>query len=356
MKKYFTELKEKINLILKKKKLINKKTAFSISNTAKFKNVPFYLTPLRETKNFHYFGITLFNDVIAKKICKIVDGKFNTIFVDTEKKSLNSKKKNHLTNIERTVKENIKKSYLKFYKANDLTVDAAENFLELQFKNQIRNLGGKKILIIGAGNIGFKLALRLVERGTNVEIYRRNKIKLKKICDLINFIKPAGNVSKVKPFNILKNRINTFEVIICCAKGTNVIKFKNLDKLKKNVILLDIGKGMFEKNTLNNLIKNNFKVYRLDVSSSLDMEVENSEIFKLIEKREYNTRKVDKFTLVSNGLLGQKSDIIVDNVQNPKIIFGLCDGKGDFINLSRKRKKSILRTLSKVLKQKIDYI
>ena len=42
---------------------------------------------------------------------------------------------------------------------------------------------------------------------------------------------------------------------------------------------------MFDKNTLNALIKNNFKVFRLDVSTSLDMEVENSEIFKILEKK-----------------------------------------------------------------------
>ena len=62
-----------------------------------------------------------------------MDGKFDTIFVDAEK-NLIIQKRNYLINIERSVKENIKKSYLKFYKANDITVDAAENFLEHQYK------------------------------------------------------------------------------------------------------------------------------------------------------------------------------------------------------------------------------
>ncbi len=354
MKIYLKELENKIDLIFKKKKLIKKKTAFFISNTAKLKNIPFYLTPLRETKNFYYFGVTLFNDNVAKRICKVIDGRFDTIFVDTEKKSLNLKKENYLTNLERTAKENIKKSYLKFYKANDLTVNAAENFLQTQFKNEIRNLGGKRILIIGAGNIGFKLALRLVERGANLEIYRRNQAKLKKICDLINFIKPAGNKSRIKPFNILKNKINNFEVIICCAKGTNIIKLKNIGKLKKDVIFLDVGKGMFEKNALNNLIKNNYKVYRLDVSTSLDMEVENSEIFKSIERKKYNTRKINGFTLINNGLLGRKSDIIVDDIRNPKIIYGICDGEGDFINLTKKN--FIKKKIIKAFKHKVKFV
>ena len=67
--------------------------AFFISNTAKVKDVSFYFTPIRETKNFYYFGIILFNDFLTKKICKIIDGKFDSIFVDAEKKSYSTKKK-----------------------------------------------------------------------------------------------------------------------------------------------------------------------------------------------------------------------------------------------------------------------
>ena len=93
MKKYYGELRKKIEIVKKKNKFKKKKLAFFISNTAKFKKVPFYFTPIRETKIFYYFGITLFNDLFVKNICKIIDGKFNTIFVDTEKKSLNLKKK-----------------------------------------------------------------------------------------------------------------------------------------------------------------------------------------------------------------------------------------------------------------------
>ena len=237
-----------------------------------------------------------------------------------------------------------------------MTVDAAENFLELQFKKEIRNLGGKKILIIGVGNIGFKLSLRLVERGANVEIYRRDSKKLNKICELINFIKPAGNISRVRPFKFSIKKLKYFDIIICCAKGTNILRLKKVSDLNKKVILLDVGKGMFDINTLNNLIKNNIKVFRLDVSPSLDMEVENSEIYKKIEKKKYNTLKVRNYTLVSSGLLGQKNDIIVDDVNNPKMIFGICDGKGDFVNSTKQKKNNITKTLYKVLKKKINFI
>ena len=195
----------------------------------------------------------------------------------------------------------------------------------------------------------------MIEKGANVEVYRRDKKKLRQICELINFIKPAGNKSKVKPFFSNKKKFKKFDVIICCAKGTNIIKIKKITKINKNVILLDIGKGMFDQNTLDELSKNNLIVYRLDVSSSLDMTVENSEIFKLLEKKKYNKVNTGSYKLVSNGLLGQKNDIIVDDAKNPKIIFGVCDGKGDFINISKKKKTSITNDLCKLTKKIISF-
>ncbi len=356
MKNLYNELENKIKIINKKKKLNNKKTAFFISNTAKFKDVPFYFSPMRETENFYYFGIVTFSQRVAKKICKIIDGRFDIIFVDTEKKSIASKKYGlgSRVNIEGTVKVNIKKTYLRFYKANDITVDAAENFLEHQFKNAKSNFGGKQILIIGVGNIGFKLSLRLVERSANVQIYRRDSRKLKKISELINFIKPKGNYSKVKRFKFSSKGLNFFDAIICCAKGTNIINLKNIKNLKKNIILLDVGKGMFEKNALKKLIDDNIKIFRLDVSASLDMIVENSEIYKKMDKKKYEIRALNNHMLVSNGLLGQKNNIIVDDVKNPENFFGICDGKGDFINLKDKEKKMIEKSLSKSLNKKIN--
>ena len=42
------------------------------------------------------------------------------------------------------------------------------------------------------------------------------------------------------------------------------------------------------------------------------------------------------------GFLGGYGDIILDNIQKPKKIFGVCDGRGDFLrNLSEKQKNKI---------------
>ena len=351
----FLELKNIIINLKKIAKIRKKKTALFISNTKKNQNTNFYFAPIRETKRYVYFGIVLFDGSVAKKIATIIDGKFDIIFVDTEKKSyLNIS--NKIINVERTIKQNIKKTYLRFYKANDLTVNAAEDFLGIFFKDEVRNLAGKKILIIGIGNIGFKLSLRLIERGCGVKLYKRDKKKTLNLCRTINNIKPNGTLSKATPIKNLENDLAKFDVIFCAADKGNVLQISRKTKLKKNVLLIDIGKGMFDINTLKILRIRNIHIHRLDVAPSLNMLVESTSTFKEFEKNKtYQIRKIKGYTFVSPGLLGQKNELIIDNPNNPKIIYGICDGHGDFIRLSSKQKLIIVEKISKAIKKKLYF-
>lgn len=348
------ELNSKLKQLDKLNKF-NKKKAFFISNTSKnFKN-KFYFTPIRETKKFIYFGCVLSGEKIAEQISRYIDGKIKHILVDTEKKSI-TKKKNSLINIERTVRENIKLSKIYYYRANDLTVDAAENFLKSYFHEDIRNIGGKNILVIGAGNIGFKLALKLVEAGSNVFLYSRNKKKLIKLIDVINVVKPNGTRSMCRYCDIFKEDLTKFEVIIGCANTTSVIKKASYKFINKNSLILDIGKGLFSDSVLKKLNKKKIIVYRLDVSSSYNTLLESIDATNNLSNKKYKIEYIEGFTLISSGILGKKNDIVVDNPKKPKRIFGICDGYGDFKNLDYKKKKIIEKKFMKIFNKKLEFI
>ena len=97
-------------------------------------------------------GIIVYSETYAKKAAKYLDGKVDYILVDAEKRF--HLKNGDPSNIERRVKEVLKNS-MWVYKGNDLTVDAVDIFDQL-FK-KLRGIGGKKILIIGAGILVLKL-------------------------------------------------------------------------------------------------------------------------------------------------------------------------------------------------------
>ena len=150
----------------------SKKTVFLIGNTAKIENSEFYLTPIRNYDQVVLSGAIVYSEEMARKIARKIDGIIDYVFVDAEKKISNKySMSGEPGNIERSVKEIIKKSVLISYKSNDLTVDATDAFISEYFSKDIVGIGGKKIAIIGVGNIGSKLAQKLVERGANVILY-----------------------------------------------------------------------------------------------------------------------------------------------------------------------------------------
>ena len=335
----------KINEVLKSLKnyagLRKKKSCFLVGTTKKKSFRNFYLTPLRESQKTVYAGAIIYDNETAEKIAKKIDGKVDYVFIDIEKKITN--KKDLFTNIERVVKSEIQKSIIKNYKPNDITVNSIENFIQDYYGKDNRGVGGKRILILGAGNIGTKIGIRLLESGSHTFLFRRDKKKLQKINQVLNIVKPEYTKSKSNVINSDQLKFEYYDVIIGCSD--NIIKFKKIRKILKNPLIIDVGKGVFSRYDLNQLKKWNISVFRLDIenslSSFLDTSVDTENFF---ETRFFNIKK--KLKLVKKGILGNNGDIIVDDVIKPKRIIGVCGSDGLLKNISLKKiellKKQIL--------------
>lgn len=336
----------------KKKKLL---TGFVISNTSKKFNGEYFTTPIRETKNILFSGVIIYSEKKLSKIIKKIDGKVDYIIVDAEKKIPGALSKDGVTaNIERTSKELIKKSKILIFKANDLTLDAIDTFISQITVKDIRGLGNKKITILGAGNLGSKLALRMVERGANVIVVRRNIKKMKIIVNALNLIKPKYTKSKIKGCSNKYEASKKSDILICTNTGEKIVDTKIISNLKSNSIVLDAGKGTIGNQALKIAIKKNIKIFRVDVSAAfhglMSMLLETE---KILENR-LGRRIIKDISFVSGGLLAQKNEVVVDNINNPTFFYGIGDGNGDFlrnINFKKKNYKRI-KKLIKILKLK----
>ena len=338
----FKELKETLKIFKKTKKI----TCLFIGNTVKKENLDFYITDVRENDKFIFVCAIIFSDNIARNIAKFVDGKVDIILIDTEKKTY-SNKRNKIVNIERTTKEIIKKSKIFTYKGNDLTVDAADTFLSNYYLKDIRGVGGKKILIIGSGNIGFKLALKLVENGGNVFLYRRNTKILKNIVSSINFIKPKGTKSIAYKLKTLSYNLSNYDIIIGTTNGKAVLSKKHVSSFKKKVLILDIGKGIFEEKALQQAIVNQYNLFRLDITPAYYAFLENiNSTFEQNNLGSIKTKKIGSLNLALKGILTLKDTIIVDQLNNATKIYGISDGFGSFKKKNDKDMKEIYKKLN----------
>jgi hypothetical protein len=325
------KIKEVLNKVRSIAFLEKKTTVFLIGNTVKVEDVEFYLSPIRNYKQFVVAGAIVFSENAAKEIAKTIDGLVNYVFVDSEKKILDRHSISTTPgNIERVIRKTIVNSVLLSYKANDLTVDAADSFIVEYFLHDIANIGGKRTAIIGAGNIGSKIALKLVERGSNVILCRRNIGKLNMAVDYINSVKSKYTVASAIGITNAQDACRNADILIGLTNGVSVIDENIIASSNNKVLIIDIGKGSISKKAVHLATVRNITVYRLSIESALE-----GMITSLVSHHNIFNKKVGRATIqgikiVSGGIIANEDEFVVDNYTNPRIIYGLGNGSGDF--------------------------
>ena len=323
-------LNDELERVLSQAKLTSKVVGFCIGNTIKRSGIEARITPIRETEKLVAGSVIVESAEIASKIAKFLDGKVDYLLVDVEKKiSREAYGDADIGNVERAVREVISISKILTYKGNDITVDSIEELIKIKKSTNIRGLSGLKATIIGSGNIGSKLALRLVEQGVNVFLVRRDKDKLSLIVDSINQIKPGETVAGVigtTDHILAADRAN---ILIGCTSTPSINKL-TLKMLDANPLLIDVGKGSFDNDAVDYAQNENLTIYRQDIRVGFEAAV--SKAMSASEILSSMGRKIqDDVALVTMGVLGVYGDIVVNCINKPSIVYGVADGKGEFL-------------------------
>ena len=319
--RYISELREIVKKTVTTAKQNGKISMFSIASTANVNNREILFPAIRETKTTVCGNALLNSERYLKKIIKEIDGAVDIILVDSETKV------SSVINLEIKVKKFVKKSRILTFKPNDLTVDTLDALLA-QLKSP---LSEKKIAVIGAGNIGSKIALKLVERGANVCITRRNEMKVKKIADGLNAIKSDYLNANVSYTTDNLEASKNADVIIGATPGIPAITTEMVNNMNSNGIIIDVGNGTIFPDAITQTEKKNIRVLCLFMKPGYDGQLETIfETEKLVKNQK--KRNLGKFSIISGGIFGKRGDIIVDHVDKPTKILSIADGKGDVIS------------------------
>jgi hypothetical protein len=340
-------LVKELNKIANKKRI---KTFFSISNTTSVSNDnqnP-YVTPIRLLEGGVICGVVVFSQSQALIAAKNIEGKVDKILVDAEKKigmqigvnkdllthfniqdlsiDNNSSELNEFGNISSAVRMVVGEDKVIEYKPNDITVDAIWTYLSIK----LSKLSGKKIAILGCGNIGFKLALKLVESGVNVALYRRDSFKGVLMANSINMVKPKTTIATATFCESALHACSYSEVLIGTANSdVPLISWEMIKSMAKNGLVIDVGKGNIEKEAIKKSINKNIEIIRGDVGASLYGFI--SHRYQMQETIQYKIGRRELtpgVRIVSGGIFGMNGDIVVDNYASPEIIYGVADGCG----------------------------
>jgi len=309
--------KKLANRIVLEAKEKGKKPFFTIATKRKTENSECFFPPLRENKDYISGNVILYSKEDVKKVVRAIDGVVEEILVDVEPKE------GDIKNLEMIVKNIAKKSRVSTIKINDLTADACDEIIAQKFGSLIDT----KIAVIGAGNIGAKLAIKLLERGANVVITRPKKEEVETIAKAINMIAPSCRY-KLFPETDNEKAINEADIIIGLTPGIPVINKYMVKNMSKNGTIIDAGIGTVQKEGIEAAQRRKIEVFRLDMRPGFF-----GKLTTIIETRSFReecqgTRNKKIYKIVAGGIIGEEGDVVVDKIKDPNEAIGVCDGKG----------------------------
>ena len=317
---YIQKLREIVGTTVRKAKQERKTSMFSIATTSNVNNREILFPSIRETDKTVCGNILLNSERYLEEIVKEIDGAVEIILVDVETKVPT------VVNLELKVRNLVKKSKIFTFRPNDLTVDAAD-VLIAQLKSP---LNGKRVVIIGGGNVGSKLALKLVERGADVYLSRRDELKLKKIVEGLNAIKSDYIKSKVYCTTQSLKASENADILIGATPGIAAVTTDMIRNMKMGGLVIDAGNGTIFPAAVEEAKRRDIKVLCLFMKPGYNGALET--IFQTEEViQNQKSKNLGDFSIISGGALGKRGDIIVDNADNPTKIFSIADGKGDVI-------------------------
>jgi len=329
LKSYLEELK---SLALKEGKFIGFSLEFPYKNKGDY-----YLLPFRNSEKCVVGACKIFSLDMAKKILKYLDGKADYIFIDSETKNFD------FSDIGNIASDIVQKSKVLHIKVNDFTALGAD----LIISNLLKPIKDKKIVIVGAGNIGCKLAIKLGERGASVHLTDPEFEKAKKRAESINNI-IIGKSMEIKsfPINELKN-FNSADCLVGFTRSySNSINHEMVKRTKKNVLIIDGGIGTLSSRAL----KEKRRFVRVDSRIGFYGYIDSVVKMENFLENNLGVRKIKGRRFVAGGEIGKKGDIIIDSVRNPKRIIGVADGLGGLIRsslgnakINRKFKEEVLK-------------
>ncbi len=350
----------------------NQQIFYSISSTSSNTKISPYTTPIRFSGNRIIAGSVVGSQIEALIVADYIENLVDFLLLDVEKKipiqnipdeeiflKFNLKKSLYIENsktasgiefgnISSAVRKTFPLQKIISYKPNDLTVESIWFFLSHRFKN-FENL---KIAVIGTGNIGFKLALKLVESGAYVNINRRDKVLGLQLASTINSIKPKNTIASAEFYEDPVRACTLCDVVIGTGKTDSlIIDEKMVSVMMKNGALIDCGKGNITESAINYAYALDLEVYRSDVSSGVISFVDQATIIKkLINNKTGRKLLTDDIYIISGGIYGRLEDIVVDNFDAPQIIYGMADGRGQILEKLTKLQCKKLEFVSNYLK------
>ncbi len=331
------EVRNRLEAIKKVLLSSDKEKILCLSTTANINNPPLYFSAIRETKETISGNVIFSELLLLEEVTGFFDGLVDYFLIDVEIKS-------GMEDFVEQAKSFIKKSKVHFFKPNDITVDALDEFISCL----LGDLGGLTAVIVGGGNIGAKIALRICERGADVIVCGRDLNKTGKIVEGISLIKRGNGTLKASD-DILSSSSGA-GLLLGCTPGVPSIGSSIIKELGEQAVVIDVGNGTISEDGIKEAISRDLRLYCFSMLCGFHGFIstwkKSSSYISKIGRKKLN----DDVSVVTPGIMGGRGEIIVNNIDNIEQVIGVCNGKGDL--LSEKESQVFLERFNTYVKRK----
>lgn len=211
-----------------------------------------------------------------------------------------------------------------FFKPNDFTVEAADEWIAQRLPDMV----DARVAVIGAGNVGAKLALRLAERGSEVRLAGRRIESVVAVAQgLGEIMRGSGSIAAETDVAVA---CAGADVVIGCTPGTPVIDAVAIDAAGP-ALLLDVGNGCFSRTAIESAQRRGLTLEVLSPAAGWEGFVRRYVATLKLQQGMGRRQLGNGVWIVSRGIMGAAGDVLVDDVSCPSSVIGVCNGVGDLL-------------------------
>lgn len=285
-------------------------------------------------------GVKQIEDLIPE-----LNGKIQTIIIDVEEKG---EGKGDAFEISKGLAPD---SRVLKYKDNDLWVEAIDNMV-----TSLYHIYGQLITIIGANNLGYKLALKLAEGGAHVVISAHEPTpNREQIVARLNQIKPE-NSPEIRFISDKVDAARGAYVLIGMTPQVPSIDQEMVAAMNPGGLVVDGGLGTITPEATESIHSRNIKLVRIDMRSALMGKVHQLLNMDYHVSTIMGRKSFAGVNIVAGGVVGQKGDVVVDSVSEPSQVIGIADGRGGVIYENKKYQPLIEKVRAQIYQKKLDDI
>ncbi len=181
-----------------------------------------------------------------------------------------------------------------------------------------------EILLAGDSDISYRILPDLYNLNSKLCIFAKNADELKKFSNL----KDVYDLPNIHILNKDDLKDFQFDLLISAAIKENVFDERHIECFKSEVHAIDAGINNFNSSFIKHIFSTGGTVTRFDNRSAL-----SSNLISILETKDLVSNVMGKLsfhgqTIVAGGFMGERGDIIVDNLSTPSSVIGIADGEG----------------------------